>query len=78
MPAIQDPRPTEPTDVAAAIWQTSQEETCVVTIAFAKQVHIYGSQVNVVVVDQANWEHGVPPNHTCTILRGRGVTFKVK
>jgi hypothetical protein len=71
----QDQRPNEPTYVPASIWRTNEGETCVVKIKFARQVHIYGGKVNIL-VDQANWEYEVPPNHTCTILHGLRATFK--
>ncbi|KAL5323071.1 hypothetical protein ACEPPN_007599 [Leptodophora sp. 'Broadleaf-Isolate-01'] len=69
-------RPTEPSKIVTAIWRTSSDETCTVKIAFAMRVHIFGETVNLIKKDQTDWEGTVPPNHTCTVFEGEGVTFK--
>lgn len=70
-----DPRPSEPSPIITAIWHTSAEETCIVKGEFTEQIQIYGALVNVFKLDHKDWQYKVPPNHTCTIMDGKGVTF---
>merc|ERR1711900_75647 len=53
-----------------------QPTTCrTIKVGFAKQVYIYGATKNVFDTNLSNWETTVPPNHTCTVHGGEGVTF---
>jgi len=69
------PRPAEPSKIITAIWTTNDGETCTIKVGFAKQVYIYGATKNVFDTNLSNWETTVPPNHTCTVHGGEGVTF---
>lgn len=71
-----DPRPSEPSTIITAIWHTDADETCTVKVVYAERIDIYGDVVNITKRNQRDWEYTAPPNHTCTLIEGEGVTFK--
>lgn len=70
-----DERPTEETDIITGLWTTDAGETCLVKGSYAMKVEISGAKTNINVQDREDWWYKVPPNHVCSVIGGKKVTF---